>query len=415
MTRNRTLRQGRLVLTAWPSAFLAALASVAPVVVAGQAQVEPGFEKGRFQELAGPIGRLLKLTWEGKALRLDRGHWEQAFKGKTGQQALTALERELTEHDGLDRDRAARLAQRLLSLPPAEMAFERLKAIVGYGSSSSSTGSSGRKQEFSGRGLAARMQLSGESFRVLLEEEEAPGRTLILRDDGLGDVQIVLADAKGRLLLAVNQSSEGQFRVAHIAGGEVFAEGAASFEDFHARHRRYVEKRLFPLLKHVGVVLPWTRYAPQVRRAVLDKIRRPLTPGQIELARKLIRQLNDDSFKKREEATKALSANFGRYRDLIEQAAKEPTLSPEAASRLGKIVAENSDRDQVDQFIAARKLTEDVGYLVYLMQEVEEGERAEVARALKDLTGQRLGPDPAAWRKWWSANRSADQASDKRK
>lgn len=412
MTGSRALRERRVALRAWPSAFLAGLAALAPAVAAEQAEVEPGFEKGKFQELTEPIGRLIKLTCEDKALRLDRKHWERQFKGKTKEEALKALEDELIKQDGMRREQAARHARRLLNMPPVAMAFERLKRLVGY-RSSGEFGGDGMRKEFGGSGLTARMQVSGRSVRIVLEEEEAPARSLEVRDGGWGDLRIVLFDAKGKLLLVVNQTGEGQFTVAHVTPGGALAATATSFEAFHARRRRYVQERLFPLLKHMGVVLPCTRYAPRVKRAVLDKMSRPLTPEQIERGRKLVQQLNDNSFKKREQATKALSANFRRYRDLIGEAMKRASTSPEALTRLRRIVAANADQDEVDQFVAARKLTEDIAYLIYLVQEVEAADRGTVVRALEGLTKQKLGPDPAAWKRWWSANRPAEKPSEK--
>ena len=53
--------------------------------------------------------------------------------------------------------------------------------------------------------------------------------------------------------------------------------------------------------------------------------------------------------------------------------------------------------------IVSLRLTEDARYLVSLLTEVAEQDRPIVAAALKRLTGQKVGLDVAAWKKWLSA------------
>ena len=53
--------------------------------------------------------------------------------------------------------------------------------------------------------------------------------------------------------------------------------------------------------------------------------------------------------------------------------------------------------------IASLRLTEDVGYLVGLLSEAAEQDRPNVVAALERLTGQKLGPDAVAWKKWLSS------------
>jgi len=398
MKAERALRR----MPAWAACLVAVL-----VAAAGgeQPKAEPGMQKGFLNELAGPVGGLVRLGWKGQALRLDRQHWEGDLAGKGPQERLKAIEADLVKNRNMPKEWAAKQAQRLLNAWPAERAFEKLRTKAGCTSSSSSTGGQFRRRRFSGRGLAAEMRVSGDDLVLKIEEEGAPFRSVELRDNGHGVLRLLVTDAKGSFLLVVNQSANGRLSVAHVAGEKVFARAAESFQAFHDRNRPYVAGRLFPLLRRVGVIVPWTRHDAKVKAVVLTRLSAAADPEQVALGRKLIKELDDDSFQKREQATKALSKDFARYRSLIEKATAG--ASPEAEGRLARIMAENRDQDGVGRFVTERRLTEDVGYLIHLMEGAERRDREAIARKLGKLTGQKLGPDPVAWKKWRSENPAA--------
>jgi len=374
--------------------------------------VEPGFEKGKLHELAGSISQLLKLTRDGKALRLDRRHWEKEFAADTDAQALKKLEEELVKR-GMSKEWATRHARQVLKSKPVELIFAKLQTAAGSSGSSASTSENFFAKSFRGNGLTARIRAFGASFYAVLEEENAPHRRLEFSDDGRGAMRLILADKSGKFVLAVIQNRQGGFSVAQISGNDRRTEVAESFQDFYAKRRRYVDGTLFPLLAHVGMGLPWTVCNPKVEQAVLARLRGPLTQAEVRQAETLIRQLNDDVPERRERAAEALSANFARYRDTIDKATKDASNPPEAASRLKKIVDENAGQDGIEEFLDSRKLTEDAGYLIELLQEVGPGDRDAIVKALQRMTGQKLASDPPAWQKWWEQNRTATQPAGK--
>ncbi|MCK4624196.1 MAG: hypothetical protein KAV00_02720, partial [Phycisphaerae bacterium] len=346
----------------------------------------------------------LKLTWKGRSLRLDHKQWEKDFEGKTKDEVLKILESEIRGRGNWGGgDWPVREARRMLNMNPAERAFKRLQSAVGSGGSSGSSSGSGRRSmHFEGGDLRGRIDIAGKSVKLMLEEMSFPGRRLEVLDDGWGTLRIILSDSSGKLLLVVGQGEKGRISVAHISGDTVFAATGESFKDFYAKHQRYVDERFFPVLKHMGIVVPWGQYNPKVKQTVLAKIIGPMTPDQAARGKMLIEQLNDNSFKKRQEATGILSTQFARYRELIEQAAKKKSNPPETASRLKKIVKENTRQDDIEEFVTGRKLATNVGYLIRLIGDVPADDRAVVAGALQRLTKQKFGPDPIAWKKWWS-------------
>jgi len=371
---------------------------------------EPGFESGKFQAVADAIGRLVRLKITGKGLVLDRDQWTKDFKGKTKAEAAKILQAQLGGGRifGND-DYAARRAKELLDGPPEALAFERLKRAVGSSSSSSgSYGSSRREKEFTGKGLKAKMVYGGKAFALTLEETAGPQRRIEIADDGWGALRILLTDAAGDCLLVVASGGKGRISVAHVAGDEVAAYSAESFDALYAKHRQYVETRLLPLLKHNGVGIPWTRFHPRVRGAVLAAAAGPTTDADRAAADKFVGQLDADDYKTREAATKTLTADYVRYRDAIARAMKNPKKSPEMASRLMKIVSANPDADEIVAFVAARKLAADAGYLIELLADAQAAaDRDVLVKALRRLTKQTIGPDAAAWRAWLAKQKPA--------
>lgn len=396
--------EGFLKSRAWIITLLAAFA-ISPAAGDGKSP-EPGFEKGKLQEVTGPIGALLKLSWKGGTIRLDRQHWLDPFKGKTEADTLKEIKDELIRQ-GYSREHAASQARTLLDSRPLVLAFRKLRKAVGC--IGAGTGRVGHRwyARFSGMGLSASVRTSKGTFTAMFEEEDGPRRKLELLDDESGALQIILVDVSGRLLLALSQGSEGRLCIVHIAGDEVLADKGESFQAFYAKHRSYVDGRLFPLLKHMGVGVPWTRYHARVKQCVLAKLRGPLTAEQIDRGKRLIQQLDDDSFKQREQATKTLSKNFARYRRLIKAAMSKASNPLEVASRLRRIVQANAGQDEIEEFIDSQRIDQDVAYLIELLGEADPPGRSAIIAALERLTKQKLGPNPAAWDKWWSQTRPA--------
>ncbi len=370
---------------------------------------KPGFETGCFQKVSDRIGGLLKLNWKDENLRLDNEHWNKDLAGKSRSEVQKMLMAEMQKYKHrTSRQWQADLARRTAGYPPPEIAFMRVRIAAGHLTrAGSGSGQSGRKNSFATRKLKGKLHYACGPFKVMLEEIHPPHRTIDFRDDGGGVFDLVLFNKSGKLSLMIKQGVKGEFHVKHVAGGNVFTGEEKSFKTFYARHRRYVDERMFPLLKHVGIGTPLTLCSAEVKKATLARLRNLPTPEKTAQGQKLIEQLNDNSYKKRQEASKALAADFESYRSLIARTIMQSSTPPETASRLKTIVKSNPKQNQIDEFVTTQELVSNVDYLIDLIVgKASESDRAVVAKALQRLTKQKFGPDPAKWKKWRSGRKT---------
>jgi type II secretion system protein G len=393
-------------------ALLAALALAALLARPAAAEEKdgsaPAAEKGRLAELAPVIRRLIPLTVEKGALRLDREAWNRPPEGKAAEDLKAEFEAALVKQ-GLPKEWAARQAAEMSEAPDAERIFNLLQLASKSHGSSRSSGNNERSMQFSGGGLAAKLSIRGNAVQIELSEEKGPRRSVDVEDDGEGAFRMVAAGGDGAFLAVVHQARGGRFSVAFVEGEQPFAAAAPTFPAFYREHRGVVEQRILPLLALLGVGAPLTPENPLVREAVLSGLR-PVGDGEREEAERRIRALDDADHAKREEATQFLIKNGGRHRAMLEEALKRPAVSPEASARLTRILAENVTRRRAVDLAEALKLAEDPAFLVRLLAEAKEEDRPGVAAALEKATGQKLGTDAEAWTKWLETAKPAGGA-----
>jgi len=354
--------------------------------------------KGRLQDVAPVVRRLLPLTVEKGALRLDREAWSRPPEGKVAEDLKAEIEAALVKQ-GLPKEFAARRAEEMAGAPDAERIFNLLQVASGSHGSSRSHGGTERSMQFSGGGLAAKLALAGESVQVELREEKGAKRSVEVLDDGEGALQLRASAGDGSFLLALQQAKGGRFSVALVEGTTPFAAAAESYPAFYRAHREAVENRLLPLLARLGVGAPPSAESPAVREAVLDRLR-PVPETEREAVQQALADLDDAGQAKREAATKALAALAHRHRAAIEAAAKAPGASPETQARLKRVLAEGLARTRSSDLAEALGLAEDPAILVRLLAEAKEADRPHVVTALEKATGQKLGGDVEAWKKW---------------
>jgi hypothetical protein len=357
-----------------------------------------GAEKGRLQDVAPVVRRLLPLTVEKGALRLDRESWSRPPEGKAAEDLKAEFEAALVKQ-GMPKDWAAKQADEMAGAPDVERIFNLLQIASRSGGSSRSHGGSERSMQFSGGGLAAKLALSGESVQIELREEKGPKRSVEVFDDGEGSLQVQASGGGGRFLLALQQAKEGRFSVALVEDEKPFAASAESYPAFYRAHREAVEKRLLPLLTRLGVGTPPSAESPAVREAVLDGLR-PVPEAEREAVKQALADLDDAAQAKREAATKVLAAAAHRHAAAIEEAAKAPGASPETQARLKRVQAEGLVRRRAADLAEALGLMTDPAVLVRLLGEAKEEDRPQVVAALEKATGQKLGADLEAWKTW---------------
>ncbi len=372
-----------------PAALLLAVAALA------QAKEAPA---PTFASLSGDIGDLVQLSWVTSGLRLDREHWKDPFRARTVEQIRQEIQEEQVARwvaQGVPRPQALEMVGnwghgRELQ-PSVLLLFERLQARVGNCSSSSSgMGGGAWEQSFTGNAFSARLEIRGPAGPVRLVFDQEGGKGLLaVQDDGNGAFHLLLVSPAGDLL-RITQESTGAFRVAHVGEGEPVSFAAASFSEVFRRHRPYVLGTLLPLLRGVGVRIPWDPSGPEGVRAALVRLR-PLSPRDREEAKGWLLQLDDDDFQKREEATQALSDGFLRFRALIEEARKDPGATPEVATRLQGIEDKHAGEGRLEDHFAASGLLENPDYLSALLECVEGADREAVAAALEKVSGVEPG------------------------
>lgn len=359
-----------------------ALSLLALVVVvaasAGQetktAPPSPLLQQGHLNKLRPQLEQIFQFAFDGAKIKLDRKGWGDP--PKNGKPALNINS---------------------VNVSPIESIFSHIRTQSGQLTHSSMSVSNRQREiSFAGGALSGRLRMQGEIIRLDLEEVDAPHRSLELSDDGQGAMRLMLS-GEGELIL-VQQTRSGACTVAAAAGGKSFIAQGDSFLALYKQHRQAVDAQMLPVLQGLAVALVPSSSTSQMKNAVLALLTR--TPELLEEGKKLMRDLDSEKFQTRDKASKLLNERFEVYKDLIQEKLKDSSLSQETSSRLAKIMAGHPDAQKVSQTIAALDLLRDPAYLIGILEEAASEQRSKVAAQLETVTGQRLGGDIAAWKKW---------------
>lgn len=278
--------------------------------------------------------------------------------------------------------------------------FWRLHRVAGGGSTwmNSSTGS--RSMGFTGGKLSVRLTDRADAFKASVQDEGSPGLTLNLAAHKDGRLSIVLVAPEQGAVLLMRQGKDGAFSVKEVVGDAAHTRRAESFVRFCIKHKDYANGRLLPLLERVGIAMPvGGRGDPTTIAAVVAVLRHRRDKDAPDKARKLIRQLDDDAYATREQATRALSEGFVVYYPYLQPARKQADLSVEVAQRLAHIFKDNAAKMKTVTAVYPPKLYEDPRYLASILDRVGADDRKTIIDALKCLTKKDFGTDAAAWRK----------------
>jgi len=355
--------------------LMLAVALGAPLGAQEKTGVPPLARTGVLNNAQTQFEQIFHFAFDGAKIKLDRGGWGEAPKT------------------------AAKPAPGVMAgASPIEQIFNQIRSNAGQVTSAGSTSSTRyRELHFSGANLSGRIRVSGDLVRMELEEMTAPRRSLEWADDGQGALRIMLSQPDDDLLL-LQQSKQGTFTMTGIIGGKPFAAQGDNFMAMYKQHRQILDTQVLPVLQSLSIRLIPSPATPEVKKAVLALITR--TPELIAEGKKLIGELDSEKFQTRDRASRLLNERFEIYKDLIVQQLKDRGISQESAARLNKIMATHPDAQKVSQTIAALDLLHDPAYLVVVLSETAQPDRARVAGQLETVTGQRLGDDPAAWQRW---------------
>ncbi len=344
--------------------------------LAQQKSAQPPLAQNGVLNKAQPqFEQIFQFAFDGAKIKLDRSSWGEAPK-TPAKPAIGVV----------------------ANAPPIELFFNQIRTNSGQITSSGGSYSTRyRDMHFGGANLSGRIRTSGDFVRMELEEMNAPHRTLEWTDDGQGALKMMLSQPDGDLLL-LQQSKQGTFTMTGVIGGKPFAAQGATFLTMYKQHRQSMDTQVLPVLQSLSIRLIPSPATPEMKKAVLALLTR--TPELLAEGKKLLGDLDNEKFPVRDKASKLLNERFEIYKDLIGERLKESGISQEAASRLNKIMAAHPDAQKVSQTIAALDLLRDPVYLVGILAEAGPADRAKVAAQLKIVTGQRLGADPEAWKRW---------------
>ncbi|MCI0684786.1 MAG: hypothetical protein L0Y71_22035 [Gemmataceae bacterium] len=332
-------------------------------------------DRGVLNKAAPQFEQIFQFTFDGPRLKLDRRSWGDPPK-KPPKLVINSFN----------------------SGPPIESIFNQIRADAGrVNSSGMSVSNRHREINFSGGALNGRLRTSGDQVRMELEEVESPQRMLEWSDDGQGSMRLMISNQDDDLLL-LQQTKQGTFRMAGFIGGKSITAHGDNFLAMYRQERLLMDSHVLPVLQALSIRLIPSPSAPAMKKAVLALLAR--TPATLADGKKLLADLDSEKFAIRDKASKALNERFEIYKDIIQERLKDSSISQEAAARLQKIMALHPDAPKVSQTIAALDLLRDPVYLVGLLDEAPPPERAKVVEQLTLVTGQRLGDDAAAWKRW---------------
>lgn len=360
---------------------------------------------GPLQELRKPLQRMLKLRWSGASIVADQDHWDDPFCGKTFSTISNEVKVQLKQRgvtlpdDDKSNSRLRRMPFRTEE-PSISLLFQNLhhQAISeSQNTSGGGGGGSGRwHRHFSSSEITANMTIKGNSLDLILTEVVTPNRSLRVSSDDR-ELRIGLL---GDHVMLLDQQPDGKVRLVITHEDEVASASAESFATLYVEHPEMIEQSLFPILDHLGFLLPPTRMDPLVVDRVIEALR-IVDDATQERFEKLLEQTDSSSFTVRAKATHELESNLSTYLKLIRRAYRDEELSAEVKTRLKHVLEEyEQETADLDRLIIEMKLTGDMAYLISLLGRVQPDQQDMIVAHLEKETGEALGSDQDAWQDW---------------
>ena len=367
----------------------------------------PGAQEGSMQEARSALNKILSLTWQGDHVTIDRRHWDNLFAGRSPEEMEQDVEFLLQKQNVSvpKADQHGMPFNRGISQHNVLRLFDNLRHEFGNSGRSSSTSGANVSVSFSNQVASAELQLTGGSFRFEFRERTSPRRLLMVNQSNDG-LSITLF---GEVVLRFHQRGDGTVSIVETMGETLTSRNSESFGRLYLNDPEFIETRLFPLLHHVGIVPPASRFDPSVVDRVVERLTLAMQTEDVELAHQLIEELDSDEFQVRQAASKRLEAKVEQYRELLVAAANADDASFERRSRIKFLLDKNSlASGDSDGLISSLRLMDDPVYLAIIMQQLDDVDFPPLAKRLEVLTGEMLGTDVDAWRRWVSTNRNEE-------
>ncbi len=359
----------------------------------------PGNQNGALQDARDSLNRLLRLTWQGNQIAVDQGHWDELFAERSPTDLSKDVDLLLKKH-GVSMPETDRHGMPFRhGIPQTNVArlFDLLRQEFGNSGRSSSGSSNNITVSFTGSTANAQLVLKGNLFRFEFRERAFPHRLLIIEQAG---PQLTMT-LYGDVVLRFKQADDGSIRVVETMEDELITRSSDSLGKLYQTDPEFVETRLFPLLYHVGIIPPASRFDSSIVDRVVERLGTALETNDAETAFRLISELDADDYQIRQAATKRLEAKVDQFRELLVAAANDQDASFEKRSRIKFLLDKDSlDSVESDGLISSLRLLDDPQYLAIIMQELGEDDCKPIAHRLEKLTGETFGNDVDAWRSW---------------
>jgi hypothetical protein len=228
---------------------------------------------------------------------------------------------------------------------------------------------------------ARRIRLSArgnnDAERIELSEKDSPC-ALRFSNDSKDGFRIEFTDGDNNLI--VLQQHPDSFAALIIRDEKMLCETSETFVAFVRKHRKLVSEFMLPNLARVGVRPMLPLESEEVRRAALE----------LMTARKAV-EVDPDR------------ETYERYRKQITGLLQSRGLF---SGQMKKIGDQEQTSQQARKTVVAFDLLNEPEYLVSLLDGAGVSELPVVFTRLEQLTGEKIGPDAAAWKKWLQENNS---------
>lgn len=281
-----------------------------------------------------------------------------------------------------------------------EATFLDIPNALGGRSSGSSGSGARRRVSFSDSELGGTAFLADEDVKFAFEEKNGDERVFEFRDNGEGGINFTFTF--DQLFVRLRQSNKGKTQLIWIDNDKANVYVGDSFSNFIESNRAIAEQLLFPLFDRLGVKMPIEKVDTRVVAAVIEKLKMQ-NGDDAEQLKKLIADLDSDSYETRAGASEKLAAGYDRWQLEIKKYSEDASMSTEAKVRLKEIIAD-SRQSELDKLIADQNLLASPAYLISIVDIVKPNEKQLLFDRLEKVTGQKHGDDLAAWKSWLKAD-----------
>ena len=257
--------------------------------------------------------------------------------------------------------------------------------------------------------ITAQVVCGDDFVDISIWERAGAPRTISIREATDGSLRVLLTAGNCDVVL-FNQTAQGAVSFTAVLKGQVTALAAASFAALLKTHAATLEGAFVQTLDHVGVAVRFSLFTPEVLSDVVAGLS-PVADAISARAEALVEQLGSAQFAQREEASALLAVEFDTLATALRRRMEAGNLSPEAASRLKEILKQHPEGQRNFNLARSLELASDAGFLIAAIDRFPAGSRAAVYTQLRQLTGQNLSDDPAAWRDWWNKRRPVTSAA----